>query len=587
MRRAFVGCLALVGLFAILLIVGLGGLVYWGASHLSGAPKADLPAHMVLRIDLGPKLVETADTGRIGDLLTGEKATLRDLVDAIDRAATDGRVAALAIDLSGAQPNLSQAQELRAAVARFRKSGKRSYAFADTFGEGSAANGTFLLASAFQRIWLQPSGEVNLVGVTLERPFFADALRELGIDARFDQRHEFKGGIDSFVAMGYTPELRQSLQALVDDLLAQVVEGVATDRGLPADEVRSLVDQAPLFADEALGAKLVDGLGYRADFLAEVARDTQIPDTVAVTRYMADIGRSNTKGERIALIYGLGPVVRGETDETPLLQSGDQMASETLVKALGQASRDRSVRAIVLRIDSPGGSYVASDAIWRAVHAARERGKPVIVSMGSMAASGGYFAAMAADRIIAEPGTLTGSIGVYSGKFVLSRLWEKLGIRWEAVSAGAHAGETSMNRDFTAEEWSRFQTQLDRIYGDFTQKAAADRKIALDRLDTLARGRVWTGRQAKANGLVDEVGDFATALAEARKAVGLDAAAPIELKTFPEREPTFDRAMRLLSRMEGMETRLDLLDRLALQLAPAAEIARRDALSSPVTKPVQ
>jgi protease-4 len=252
-----------------------------------------------------------------------------------------------------------------------------------------------------------------------------------------------------------------------------------------------------------------------------------------IRSYVSSGRRPNDRGTRVALIYGVGSVQTEEAEFSPL--GGDQvMASDTVAKAIRDAVEDDKVRAILIRIDSPGGSYIASDTIWRAIRQARERGKPVVASMGHLAASGGYFVAMAADRIVADPGTVTGSIGVFAGKLVLRDFWKKLGVDWDEVHVGANALANSTNQPFSDSAWKLLNRQLDRIYTDFTTKAGEARKLDAAAMDKVARGRIWIGADAQKMGLVDELGGFRTALGTVRQLVNLPADAPLELKLYPK-----------------------------------------------------
>ncbi|MEJ0068366.1 MAG: signal peptide peptidase SppA [Pseudomonadota bacterium] len=306
---------------------------------------------------------------------------------------------------------------------------------------------------------------------------------------------------------------------------------------------------------------------------------------VTLDAYVSDVGPPHLQGDKIALIYGVGPVVRGGDDDTGL-GSSEMLSAETVAKAFRQAAADPDVRAILFRVDSPGGSYVASDTVWREVKRARSAGKPVVASMGAVAASGGYFVSMAADRIIAEPGTLTGSIGVYSGKFVLDGLWSKLGVHWEQLTTGANAGMESANHDFTPEQWQRFQASLDRVYGDFTKRVGDDRKLTPARLDEVARGRVWTGRQAVALGLADAVGGFDDALAATKLLAHLAPNAPVKLELFPPERTPLDRVLKLFGELDRTATALRVTAQIGDVIAPILQRVEATTRARELTVPV-
>lgn len=571
MRRFLVGTLAFIGFLALLAGLGVAGTIWWVVREARNAP---VPEKTILRLTVHGNPSETGGgAGTVRRLLGGQQVTtLRDVVYALERGRTDPRVLGLVADLSDARPSLAAAQELRDAVQRFRDAGKLAVAFADSFGEGGRSGNAYYVAAAFDQIWIQPSGELGFTGVAIEHPFFADTLKMLGITPRFGQRHEYKGGIDMFVERQLTPAVKRQFQALLDDIADQMVQGVAAGRRLAPEAVRALIDRAPLFADEAKTAGLIDGIGYADEVSALVRRRTDAGARfLGYDSYLSRAGAPHQEGAKIALIYGVGPVVRGgddDDDDGSPFGGADTLSADTVARAFRAAIADKEVRAILFRVDSPGGSYVASDTVWREVKRAREAGKPVVASMGGVAASGGYFVSMAADKIIADPGTLTGSIGVYSGKFVLSGLWDKLGISWDQVKVGANAGMMSANQDFTPEQWQRFNASLDRIYADFAGRVAKDRNLPDGQLDTVARGRVWTGRQAATVGLVDATGGFHDAIALTREVAKLEPDAPVNLEIFPPERSPLDRLLKLLGDLDKTAVSVRAMARVADVFAP-------------------
>jgi protease-4 len=497
-------------------------------------------APLIIELDLTEGLVEGAPPDPLAALLSMRKPHLRDVLDGLRRARGDSRVRALVVKI-GSGIGLAKAQELRAAVQAFRESGKLTVAWAETFGETGLGTVPYYLASAFERVYVQPSGDVGLTGVSLEEPFFKGALDKLGVTPRFIKRHEYKTAPNSFTETSYTPEHAESSARLVASIGEQIVVGVAESRGLTEDKVRELIDRGPLLGPEALEEGLVDRLGYRDEVYADVRREV---GEGALLRYVSRYNRTHGLVDRlphagrpsvVALVQGHGPIRLGRSGRSPLPGQSRAIGSDTMAAALRSAVKDDRVKAIVFRVDSPGGSYVASDVIWREVMRAREAGKPVIVSMGDVAASGGYFVAMAADVIVAQPGTLTGSIGVFVGKPVISDLLSRIGVEMGSVESGAHARMFATTRDFTSGELERLNLFMDRIYDDFTAKAAQGRGMSQDRVHELARGRVWTGADAKDNGLVDELGGLELAFGLARKKAGLAADAPI--RSYPHSSP--------------------------------------------------
>jgi protease-4 len=427
-------------------------------------------------------------------------------------------------------------------------------AFAESFGE--AGNGTlhYYLASAFQEVWLQPSGDLDMTGVLFEGPFLRTALGKLGIEPRVGQREEYKGAMSALTETEMPEPQRQNLQRLADAWIGQIARGVAEGRGLAAEEVLELIDRAPFDGEAALNHGLVDQLGYW-DQVTDAVFDQAggSGELMALADYEQNREKPEAEGAVVALVYGLGPVVLDQGENDPVF-GRVVMGADTVAAALADALEDSQVEAIVFRVDSPGGSYVASDAIWREVHKAREAGKPVIVSMSNLAASGGYFVAAAAHKIVAQPGTVTGSIGVVAGKLVLSGLWDKLSINWDGVQAGANANFWSMNQDFSPEAWAGLQRFLDRTYADFTGKVAQGRGLDRDQVLQIAKGQVWSGEDALRLGLVDELGGLDRAIALAREAAGLPLDAPHQIQVFPERPDPIEQLLRdaLGGNIEGL-----------------------------------
>jgi protease-4 len=530
MKRFLVGALACIGGLVVLLIVialGLGGVVW--------ARKGTVPAKTILEVDFTRGLQEQAAEDLVTGLLLPRHLTVRDVVEALHRAATDDRVVALIARVGTAHIGLAQLQEVRNAVLAFREKGKRAVAYAPTFGEFDAGNGAYYLATAFDTIYLQPSGDVGLTGLIAETPFVRGTLDKLDLVPRLDHRSEYKNFMNILTERHYTAPHREATQHVMESQFGQIVQGIATARGLYPGAVHALIERGPFLGAEAVKAQLVDALAYRDEVYAQVkAQAGEQARLLFLSKYLARAGRPYASGDTIALIYGVGAVQLGKSDYDPLMD-GPTMGADTVTAAFRAAVEDPEVKAILFRIDSPGGSYVASDAIWRETVRAREAGKPVIVSMGNLAGSGGYFVAMAANKIVAQPGTITGSIGVLGGKILTTGLWDKLGVTWDEVHTSANATLWSSIDDYTPEQWTHVEDWLDRVYNDFTSKVAAGRQLPKERVLEIAKGRIWTGEDAKERGLVDELGGFPVALRLAREAIGRAPDAPIHLKQFPER----------------------------------------------------
>ena len=497
-------------------------------------------APLLLELDLTRGLLESPPASPIEALRAMHVPSLRGVVEALRRAAQDDNVAGLVAHVGARQPTLAQSNELRAAVAAFREAGKPTMCWSETYGEMGPGNVGYHLASAFDEIWVQPSGDVGLVGVAAQAVFLRDTLDKLGVQTQIGQRHEYKTAADTFLRSSMTDANREMVTRLVDSAMETLVRDVAAGRGLDEAAVREAVDAAPLTPEEALERGLVDRIGYRDEVYADLKKRLGEVELKFVDRYgrggLAQAGAAVARRHKpvVAVVHAAGPIHLGRSSSTPL--SGRSVGSDSIGTALRAAAKDDAVKAVVLRVDSPGGSYVASDTIRREVLALRRTGKPVIASMANVAASGGYYIAMPADRVLASAGTITGSIGVLAGKQVIREMLERVGVRRESVASGRYADMFSSDRPFDEDEWSRLETWLDRVYDDFTAKAADDRGMGVEELRAVARGRVWTGADALAHGLVDELGGLERAVEVACERAGVERAA-VELRTMPRPKP--------------------------------------------------
>jgi protease IV len=545
MRRFFVGLFAVIGVVAVLGFLGLAGLVVGLVQYSKAAP---LPDSIVLTADLTGGLSDGPDADHASRLLFGASTTLRDFVDAVDRAADDPRVKGLYIELGDDSLGLAKTQQVRDTIAAFRAKGKFAVAFADTFGEGGPGTRPYYLATACDEIWLQPLGEVGLTGLRSETPFVKGLFDKLGITAAFEHREEFKTAMNSLTDAHMTGPQREEVEGLLTSIWGQITEDIAKARNLTPDKVAALADRAPLSPDDAKAAGLINQIGYRDQAMTE-AWNHAAPGArfMTVSRYLARAGRPHASGSEIALIYGTGLITRGGTD-TSLLAEENNFGARAIGRAFAAAARSKDVKAIIFRIDSPGGSATASETIWRNVEEAQHDGKPVIVSMGDVAASGGYYVAAPADKIVAEPATLTGSIGVLAGKIVLGGLMEKLGITSDSAQRGANAGMFSATDDFSPGALERLNAELDDTYAGFKNRVATGRHLSADAVEAVAKGRVWSGEDAKVKGLVDALGGYETALSLAREAAKLPDDAPINVVVYP-RERGLLAALR--KRLQG------------------------------------
>ncbi len=494
-------------------------------------------APLLLELDLTQPMLEERPSDPLGRLQARRRPVLPDVLQALHDAATDPKVCGLIAKVGARRMGFAQVQDVRAAVAAFRAAGKPTLAWSETFGELTVATLPYYLAAGFDEIRLQPSGELGLVGVSAGSLFLAEALDRIGVKRQFGTRYEYKSAANIFLERSFTGPQREATGRIVNSLFEQVVDGIASGRRLDEQVVRELIDRAPLLAPEAQETKLVDHLGYRDEVYAgTLARTSPEPQLLFVHRYrrqqplMRRLGRVvNRRREVVALVTGIGTIRLGRSAHGPVPAAA--MGADTVSAALRAAGKDERVKAVVFRVNSPGGSYVASDVIWREVKRLKDSGKPVVVSMGDVAGSGGYFISAPADVIVAEPGTFTGSIGVLGGKLSFAELLSQLGIGHDEVSDGRHARMMTVLDEYTDEEYQQLSNWLDRIYDDFVGKVAAGRAMAVEAVDEVARGRVWTGADARERGLVDELGDLHHAAAVARSRSGLPADA--DLVSYP------------------------------------------------------
>jgi len=525
---AILGALGLIGV-VIVLVFAIGS-------------KGVVPSKTILEANFEQSFPEDIPDTPAARFTMNERQTLRDVVDALDRGANDDRVVGMIARIGAASMSVAQTQEIRDAVQRFRAHKKFAVAYSETFGEFGPGNGAYYLATAFDQIYLQPSGDVGLTGIIMESPFIKGTLSKLGMTFKGDHRYEYKNALNFYTETKYTPAHKEAMTAIMNSWFNQMKDGICQARQIAPDKFQAVVDAGPYLGNEAVAAKLVDGVAYRDEVYGKVKSQAgNGAELLYLDKYLDRAGRPHDHGKKIALVFGVGGVTRGKSDYDPV-QGSQTMGSETVAGAIRAAAEDSDVRAILFRVDSPGGSYVASDTIWREVVRAHQAGKPVIVSMGNLAGSGGYFVAMAADKIVAQPGTITASIGVLGGKVLTSGLWEKVGLSWDEVHDGEKATMFTGTHDYSPAEWGRFEAWLDRVYVDFTGKVAEGRKLPKEKVLEIAKGRIWSGQDAKNLGLVDELGGYDTALKLAKKAANIPESDEVKIVVYP-RPKTFLEAL--------------------------------------------
>ncbi|MBV8392124.1 MAG: S49 family peptidase [Alphaproteobacteria bacterium] len=514
-----------------------------------------IPSSVVLSVDLRNVPPETTTSDVLNGRLFSDSRDLIETLQLLWQAADDPRVVGLYVEIGDESAGLARVQELRQAIQRFRGKGKFAIGFAEALGEGGDHFADYYLASALDQIWLQPSGGFGVAGLAVETPFVKGGLDKLGVKVEGGKRFEFKSAPDTFTEASMTAPARENLQQLIDGLYGQFIDDVARDRKLAPAKLRQLIDAAPFDSERARMEGLVDKVGYRADAMDDVwQRAGRTRDLATIEDYANDPRRPKSRGDVVALVRASGTIVSGSGSAGPLDDSA-LAASDDVVDALDAAAQSKDVRAIVLRIDSPGGTYPAADAMADSVARARASGKPVIVSMGDVAASGGYLAAVRADVIVAEPTTITGSIGVFGMWPVATDILNTLGIKIERLTAGANAGMYSTFQLPTPAQKSAINRQLDAVYVDFTRQVGDARKLDPQKVDQAARGRVFTGIDAKRAGLVDELGGLQLALSIAKAKAGIDEARSIEVVRYPAEGDRWQRITSRLLRLIGVDAR--------------------------------
>jgi protease IV len=517
------------------------------AERVDTARHHGVPNGCVLEFDLRSAPPETTGFDPLAIITGGSRPmALRDTVAAIHRAAEDPRVAGLIARVQlGASPPAA-IQELREAIAAF-SAVKPSLAWAENY-PGTLS---YYLASAFGEVWMQPAGSVGLIGFASNAMFLRDALDKAGIEAQFVARGEYKSAANLFTEGGFTEAHREAVTRMLESMQEQVWRAVAESRKIAPEALDALADRAPLLRDDAVASNLVDRIGFRDEAYARMAELVGVQDVsgentpprLFLARY-AGAARSRltppvppVPGRRskptFAVITVDGPIVNGRGGPQFLPIGTSAAGGDTIAAALREAAADDSVSAIVLRVDSPGGSVTASETIWREVKRARERGKPVVASMGAVAASGGYYVSMAADAIVANPGTITGSIGVITGKLVVRDLKGRLGVASDTVRTNANADAWSVDAPFTPAQRAHREAEADLLYTDFVERVAEGRDLSVEAVDAVARGRVWTGADAAERGLVDELGGLRAAVRRAKVLAGLDEDTEVRVVGYP------------------------------------------------------
>lgn len=495
--------------------------------------------HSVVMIDMNHNYTEAPTDNLIDELLDRQSMNLVKLIKAIEFAAIDDRIDALVARIDVSNLEMAQIQDVARAIENYQKSGKPAYAFSQGFGPLGQGNREYYMATFFDKIYMQPHTHIGITGINIEVPFFKQLMQKFGVDAEFYTRYQYKTAMASFTDDKMSYPFREEMQSLSKSLLDEIKNDIVKNRQL-TDDIDNLINKAPLSAEEGVKTGLVDELMYLPQLEDKLKKDG-VENFVSVEDYASQIYPNTGELPTVAYLNLNGIINTGETSSD--IDGEYILGSQSVLADLAEIKDIDNLKALVVRIDSPGGSYNAADEIYFALTKLKKDKKiPIIVSQSGYAASGGYFISLAGDVIIAEPTTITGSIGVLGGKFTAKELWKKLNINWDSIKLGENAGILSFNNSFSESEKANFNASLDEVYNDFTAKVKENRKSVTD-INEVARGRVWTGRQALELGLIDKLGGYHEAIAEAVKRGGIDAGQKIKIVEYP-REKSFSEKLR-------------------------------------------
>lgn len=558
------------------ILLGLALIVVVCAAILVSALRGNRPSirdNSVLALKISGSMPDYVPDDPFRRLFGAPPQSLSSLMTQFRKAKSDKRISAVMLDIDMSDAGWAKSEEIRSAIADFRSSGKPVYAYMET-----GLNKDYYIATACDKIFVPPPGELFTIGLAADVMFFRGSLDKLGIYPDIYQIGKYKSVGDMFTQKEMTPAHREYVNALLDDLYGRFIEEIAKARAKTPDAMKALIDNAPYTAAQAKDAGLIDGALYHDDVEKELKKRLGYKDSddLAITkagdyRQISQESLGLNKGERIAVVYASGDIVSGRST---FGGSGQEtIGSESLVKTINEARDDKTVKAIVLRVDSPGGSGLASDIIWRAIEAAKAK-KPVVVSMSDVAASGGYYIACNANKIVAEPSTITGSIGVVGGKPVLKGFYDWIGVTNEYVLRGKNAGMFRETEKFSDTERQKFQEYLSTTYDDFISKVAKGRSKDKAFIDTIGQGRVWTGSQGKERGLVDEYGGLDKAIEIAKQLAKIPAEQGIQRVILPKPPSFFEQLMNSNGDADGDEATVQARQQAALLGAMPVDVRR-------------
>ena len=524
------------------------GLIVWFIRERP--PQVSTNTTLVLEIE--GEIPEQSPPDIPGQILgTGERTTFVSLLQDIEKAAADTRVTTILLKPANLKMGWGKIEQLRGALQQFQHRGKKVLALLEEAGSHE-----YFLATVADKIYLSPVGFLDLKGMRAEVLFFKDTLAKIGVQADLEHIGRYKNFSDQFTDNRMSVAFREVTASLLDNIYGNFITTIAAARHRPSEQIRIMIEETgPFDADHAMRAGLVDQLHYEDQVFDELKTENPKKEfhQLSMEDYSkvpaTDVGLG--KGDRIALVYAVGAITSGEDGFEPL-EGGKTLGAKTMASVLEEVGNDKSIKGVIVRIDSPGGDALASDEIWRNMVSLRKK-KPMVISLSDEGASGGYYIAMTGDPLIAEPGTLTGSIGIVYGKLALKGLYDKLGVNEDIIARGRFAAMDSDYAPYTPEEREKVRALMNDFYSKFLAKVATARKMTPEAVDALAQGRVWTGDQAKRNGLIDDLGGLPKALELLRKKIGLRPDAPVELVEYPPRKTLLEL---LLSRAQETSERL-------------------------------
>lgn len=521
----------------------LFGVVVYILTAISDYSALSVPDNTYLVVDFNRNFPEAENAGLWEEVTGEESLSFSQLLMTIEFAANDSRISGLVAKINNTSLEPAQVQDVARAVTLFKSSGKKTFAYSQGFGSLGQGNMEYYLASFFDKIYMQPHTYIGLTGINIEIPFFRNALNKIGVTPEFYARHEYKNAMAALTDSKISAAYREEMSSLARSLMEELELDISNNRSLKKPFM-DIVNEAPLTADRGRKLNLIDGTFYASE-LEKMLKTEGAADFVNINDYAAALYPNEGNLPTIAVLNLFGEISEGKNEDD--FGSSMTIGSQSVLEDIENIRKIKNLKAVILRINSPGGSYNAADEIYFALKSFKEETKiPVIVSQSAYAASGGYFISLAGDYIFAEPMTITGSIGVLGGKIVLRDLWQKLGVNWSQINQGQNAGILSVNKPFSPAEKKIFNASLDEVYQDFTAKVAANRKLSQP-LDKVARGRIWTGRQAQKLGLVDELGGSTEAFLKALEIGKINKNQQIKILYYPKTKSFGEKLTDLLT----------------------------------------